>query len=597
VPRAGRIFVAFALVVLVVGATAGAASAEEITRERVDLTVRRDGTLHVVETIDYDFGNTPRHGILRYVPVRTHYDDKYDRLFPIDNVEVDGSEGTPVQFEESTEGAYKVIKIGDPDRTITGVHRYVIAYDVKGAMTRQREHDELYWNAIGDKWDVVRNDVVVDVHAPARVTRATCFTGATGSNLGCDRYRVEGREARFVDASVFPGEELTIVVALPRGTIVPAPEPRLDERWSVDRAFSRTPATLGIAGGLLALLLAAGAWVMWRAGRDRRYVGSAVDVAFGSASGAEERVGPFEDTDSPVEFVPPDNLRPGLVGTLVDEQANPLDVTATIVDLAVRGYLTIDEIPKEGWFGKPDWKLTKSKGSDGLLDYERELFDALFAGRSEVTLSALRRTFADDLGRVQDKLYQDVVARGWFPRRPDHTRVLWVIGGVLVTLLGIGLTVLAAAFTHWGLVPVPLVVIGLVMVAFAGKMPHRTAKGTGTLRRVLGFRTFIEESEKERARFAEQQNLFSEYLPYAIVFGCVEKWAKAFEGLAAQPPDTGWYHSSQPFTAIAFAHAIDGFTVTTAGTISAAAPSSSGGSGFSGGFSGGGGGGGGGGSW
>ena len=64
----------------------------------------------------------------------------------------------------------------------------------------------------------------------------------------------------------------------------------------------------------------------------------------------------------PVEFVPPDGIRPGQVGTLIDEQANPLDVTATIIDLAVRGYLKITEIPKEGWFGKPDWQLAPAQG-------------------------------------------------------------------------------------------------------------------------------------------------------------------------------------------------------------------------------------------
>jgi hypothetical protein len=355
--------------------------------------------------------------------------------------------------------------------------------------------------------------------------------------------------------------------------------------------------TLGLAGGLVALLLAASGWVMWRVGRDRRFVGSAVDVAFGTAGGEDERVRPFEDRDSPVEFVPPDNLRPGVVGTLIDERANPLDVTATIVDLAVRGYLVIEEIPKEGWFGKPDWRLTKKKENDGLLEYEQVLFGALFSGRTEVTLSALRRTFADDLHRVQTKLYDDVVSRGWFLRRPDHVRGIWTGIGIAVTVVGVALTIVAARFTHWGLVAVPVAVAGILLLAGAHNMPRRTAKGTGALRRVLGFRTFIDESEKERARFAEQQNLFSEYLPYAIVFGCVHKWAKAFEGLAAAPPTGSWYLSSQPFTALAFADAIDGFAVTTAGTISASAPSSSGGSGFSGGFSGGGGGGGGGGSW
>jgi uncharacterized membrane protein len=215
-----------------------------------------------------------------------------------------------------------------------------------------------------------------------------------------------------------------------------------------------------------------------------------------------------------------------------------------------------------------------------------------------VTLSSLRRTFAADLGRVQNKLYDDVVSRGWFLRRPDHVRAIWTAVGIFVTVVGIGLTVLAAVFSHWALVPVPIAIGGIVLLAGAHNMPRRTAKGTGTLRRVLGFRTFIEESEKDRARFAEQQNLFSEYLPYAIVFGSVHKWARTFEGLAAQPPDTtSWYVGSNTFTALAFADAMDGFTVTTAGTISAAAPSSSGGSGFSGGFSGGGGGGGGGGSW
>jgi uncharacterized membrane protein len=111
---------------------------------------------------------------------------------------------------------------------------------------------------------------------------------------------------------------------------------------------------------------------------------------------------------------------------------------------------------------------------------------------------------------------------------------------------------------------------------------------------VLGFRRFITESEKERARFAERTNLFSEYLPYAIVFGCTERWAKAFSGLQNEPPT--WYVGSGMYYPHTFAHSIDGFAVTTSGTITST-PSGSGSSGFSGGSSGGGGGGGGGGSW
>ena len=114
---------------------------------------------------------------------------------------------------------------------------------------------------------------------------------------------------------------------------------------------------------------------------------------------------------------------------------------------------------------------------------------------------------------------------------------------------------------------------------------------------MLGFRRVIETSETDLARFAERENLFSRYLPYAIVFGCTEKWAERFASLGDGPSDTSWYISTHPFTLAAFSDAIDGFTVTTAGTLSST-PAGSGGSGFGGGgFSGGGFGGGGGGSW
>src|SRR5205085_10614600 len=109
----------------------------------------------------------------------------------------------------------------------------------------------------------------------------------------------------------------------------PEPTPVLEERWSAERAFSVTPATVGATGGLMAVVIAGLSVFLWRNGRDRRFVGSAVDVAFGSETGQEQKVPLFEKELTPVEFVPPDNLRPGQVGTLVDETANTLDVTAT----------------------------------------------------------------------------------------------------------------------------------------------------------------------------------------------------------------------------------------------------------------------------
>jgi uncharacterized membrane protein len=107
----------------------------------------------------------------------------------------------------------------------------------------------------------------------------------------------------------------------------------------------------------------------------------------------------------------------------------------------------------------------------------------------------------------------------------------------------------------------------------------------------------MEVAEKERQRFAERENIFSEYLPYAIVFGCVERWANAFKDIDTSVQTASWYTGSTPFSATAMSSSLQGFS-SNLGSAIASTPGSKGGSGFSGGGgAGGGGGGGGGGSW
>jgi uncharacterized protein (TIGR04222 family) len=574
------------------------AGRERITNYDVAIVVELSGAIHITETIDYDFGSSDRHGIYRDVPVRLRYDDRYDRVYPLDVISIETSEDTPGQYQTETAGNYKRIRIGDPDRTITGAHRYTIVYRVGAAVNGFEDHDELYWNAIGTEWSVPVERATARVTTPSPITQVACFGGGRGSRLPCSESAGGDSVADFAHDDLGPGEALTVVVGFAKGAVLP-PTPVLDERWSITRAFSLTPATVSITLVLLAGVIFGVTRLAWRTGRDRRFAGSPVDTVYGN-DGHEEVVhpsfGPFGAGETPVEFAPPDGLRPGQIGTLVDEAANTLDVTATIVDLAVRGYLRIDEIPKKGWFGKPDWTLTKLKEGDDLRPYERKLLDGLFEDGAEVELSSLRTKFVTRLKRVQDALYDDALEQGWFVDRPDKVRTRWTVIGIVALVLSIGVLVLLAAFTHAALVAVPLVVGALVLLATAKRMPRRTAKGTGVLRRAAGFRRFILESEKDRARFAEQQHLFSEYLPYAIVFGATEKWAKAFAGIDDELPQQNWYGSSHAFTASSFSHSIDGFAVTTAGTITST-PAGSGSSGFSGGSWGGGGGGGGGGSW
>jgi uncharacterized membrane protein YgcG len=578
---------------------------ERIVSYGVDLTIQQDGSLLVVERIEYDFGSTEHHGIFRDIPARFTYDDTHDRVYPIDVQSVEGSPGTPAGFKVDRSGSLFRIQIGDANKTITGRHTYTITYRVQGALNGFADHDELYWNAVGPGWTVPVGPISVKVTAPAAIgDRVTCFSGPVRSSLTCAGHKVSGSTATFRQPSLDPDEALTIVVGFPTG-VVPTPHSILVERFSLNRAFARTPASLSLTA--LAALFSLGGlgWLLWTRGRDRRAVGSQMDIAFARSQDGAQRVPLFEEGTYPVEYVPPDDIKPGQVGALVDEQVNPVDVTASIVDLAVRGYLVIEEIPKHGLFGKPNWRLTQLKDpTDDLLEYERLLLVGLFEdsdpdaqGRPSVLLSDLKKKFSARLKKVQDALYNDVLTRKWFAGRPDKVRDTWHTRGWALAIIGGVLLWFLVSKTHLALVALPIVLGGLLMAATSKWMPRRTPKGTGMVRRVLGFRTYIETAEAAESRFQERENIFSKYLPYAIVFGCTDKWARAFAHLGDEATTATWYVGPHPFTYLAFADSIDHFSMSSAGTISST-PSASGSSGFGGGgFSGGGGGGGGGGSW
>jgi hypothetical protein len=567
----------------------------------VNIVIERSGDLEITETIVQEFGSTPRHGIIRFIPNRLRYDDEFDRVYPIDLVSVRTSPGTPDDVETSEESGNFAIRIGDPDTEITGRHTYEIVYRVQGAMNGFADHDELFWNAIGNQWEQDIGRMSVRVAGPAAITRVACYQGPFGSTVACDRSQITKKGDALFEQSNLPAfQAMSVVIALPAGT-VERTAPILDERWSLDKAFSRTPVTVG--GGVLLLGLVVGGLgtLMWRRGRDVRYRGSQIDQVMGSPTpdAPTQAVPLFEKDGSVVEFAPPEGLRPGQVGTLVDEVANTLDVSATIVDLAVRKCLVIEEIPKTWLLGKADWnlRLLPEPADDKLLPYERKLLDGLFEDGDQVELSALRKKFAQRLTKVKDALYNDMVSRRWFLRRPDRVRQTWVVIGSLALSFGIAITVLLAYFTKDGLLGIPLVIGGILLLIGADRMPARTAKGTAMTRRVNGFRIVIEKSEQYMSKWAEQENVFTKLLPYAVVFGVTDKWAKTFEALGQIPTDTTWYVSSRPFAFAAFADNIDSFTVQTSGTISST-PAGSGGSGFGGGGgAGGGGGGGGGGSW
>ena len=166
--------------------------------------------------------------------------------------------------------------------------------------------------------------------------------------------------------------------------------------------------------------------------------------------------------------------------------------------------------------------------------------------------------------------------------------VLVVAGGFLADWLGTGF--------GWGLVGVAVALLGIVLIATFKLMSVRTAAGRDLMQHTLGFRLYMNTAEKYRQQFAEKAEIFTQLLPYAIVFGCVTRWAKAFEGIDTSR-SASWYVGAQPFQAALLASNLESM-YSSISTAVASTPGGSGGSGFGGGgFSGGGGGGGGGGSW
>jgi hypothetical protein len=604
VARGAALLLACVAVVVTLGSAAFAQGSERMTSFDINVTVNDDGSADFVEHIVWDFGATEHHGIDRVLVTQQHLDDdkEHDRKYPLHVLDVT-SPDAPAQFKVTDQGAGRErIRIGDPNRTITGTHEYTIRYRLDGVVNAQPSDDELYWNVTGNEWNAPIERTTVTVHSANGVTRVTCFAGFTSSSDPCTSSELgaDGRTATFAQGPLSPGEQLTIVAGLKdvNGDAV-EPQPFLVDRpkpFSFSRAFEPTPVTVGSATALALVFAGLVASAQWRVGRDRRAIGAPTDIAFATSSSPSEPVPLFGDMQSPVEFVPPDGIRPGELGVLRDEVAHTTDVSATIIDLAVRGYLRIEEIADVDG-DVDDYRFVRLPKNDRLLPYESYLLTELFESGPEVELSSLKNTFAKSLAEVKNQLYGDVVSRGWFDSRPDRVRIKWFLIGAALAVASGGLTYVLASNTHYGLIGLPVLVAGLALAVGSKWMPRRTAVGHGVYKRVEGFGEFIEHSEKHRAEWAERKHLFTEYLPYAIAFGATKQWARTLESLGAPPPQSGgWYVGYAPYSWVAFSDRMSSFSSSAASTLSST-PGGSGASGFSGGSAGGGGGGGGGGSW
>ena len=456
-----------------------------------------------------------------------------------------------------------------------GRQTYIITYRVENVLLYFDDHDEFYWNVTGNGWPAPIREAAANVLIMGRKKggpfRAACFTGPLGSREAvCGQEPLERGASFFSKRNLNVGEGLTIVLGWDKGVVTP---PSAWRKFSWVLNFRENWVFLF---PIFMALFMVRHWAV--RGRDPQVRESLV-----------------------VQYQPPKSneqpLNPGEIGALVDEKVDSRDLTASLIGLAVKGFIQVEEIKKEGWiFDTTDYDLSRLKMPDSSLSpFERELVERLFGSGPKILVSDLKNKFYTHLDPLRDQLFNDLMAKKFFLESPETVRLRYRYVGLAV--IGLGLAGMVVSGSYWK-INLAVSLIGLPLLLFSRLMPAKTLLGARTRLEALGFQEFLGRAEKDRLERMADPHLFSRYLPYALALGVVDNWARAFEGIYQEPPD--WYSSPggfHTFNTSSFSHSINQAASTmTAALISAPRGSGSGG-GFSGGSSGGGFGGGGGGSW
>lgn len=576
-----------------------------------DLEILADGRLKVKETILVNFTES-LHGIYRDLPITYQSNDGSLHYTSIEVQAVsDGSDA--IEYEVINNGSNLRLKIGQANVLVSGNKLYVIDYVVSGVISSLVDYDELYWNVTGNGWQVPIQSVSASVSVPTgSILQASCYEGAYGSTELCDA-SYNGQVASFNSKRPLASAEgMTIAAGFPKNTVpilsVAPPPDIFDSNSMIYASFGF------LIVFITALIIIFRLW--WLKGRDAYYERKSLHDPL-----ALEKTLPLFGSYEPIvpEYESPAKLLPGELGVLMDEEVGATDVSATIVDLAVRGYLTIAELPisdlvskftniiEGNFFKKFDYLLKKTtKDYSGLLSYEKKILEEIFSEREEVKVSDLKDNFVSSLKAIRKSLYSEVVNKKLFYDDPDEVRNKYRgIGvGIMVIafiLMIVGLIIVDQIFLFninlfWGLFGsvVACLLSGLILIVWAGSMPKRTAYGRELYRQALGYKIFVSGTEKYRQPFFEQKNIFMEILPYAMIFGVTNKLAMAMKEMGLEA-NANWYIGATAFNIQGFVHNISAFSNTLSTSLSST-PGGSGGSG-GGGFSGGGFGGGGGGGW
>jgi uncharacterized membrane protein YgcG len=555
----------------------------EITSFNSDITINEDGSLNIVENIATDFTNEAHRGLERSIP----FSYTSNRSVELEFVSATDEKGESWDNEVFKENGYFVAQMRDTkNEEMTGNANFILSYQARNIFNFFDTHDELYWNINGTQWPVSTQSANAIVHLPKSFKESElqfkCITGTYGEDETNCKFRIlDDQTVEFVSTTSFlPYRGHTFVLGLPKGTITPPTTAEQIWMWLKNNPTVFLP--------FISFIIMFSLWHY--KGRDEKTLKTTVIP----------------------HYKAPKNLSPTEVGTIIDEKLDPRDITATILDLAIRGYLKIHEVEKKGLFREStDFEIEMIKPFKGGRAFEKYIFNGLFANNEKgkrIPISKLKNEFYRRVPRIRKLIMKDLIKGKYFPHNPATIRGIYMgvavgIPTVAYNLLGY-LQAMSMGFTgeNVAVMTISYLLTTAIVGGFGNYMPRKTKLGAETYYELKGLYEYINTAEKDRMKFQAKNNiLFEKLLPYAMAFGLVEKWTKSFSGLIKTDPS--WYQSSShlnSFDMIHFSRSIHRMTKNLTSNIRSQPGSRggqggwSGGSGFSGGFSGGGFGGGGG---
>ena len=273
--------------------------------------------------------------------------------------------------------------------------------------------------------------------------------------------------------------------------------------------------------------------------------------------------------------------------------------SATVVDLAQRGYLTIEEKEKDHAFTRT------AKEPEDLKEHERMVLTRLFENGNETSQKQLtnwakanRTTAASWLNSFKGAVTKSYNARGYQLKGRFLPWFLYLLVVAGLALFGV-VTFANEAYTAGG----AAVGVAVLILCYIGLLRKRTDKGAQRHAEWAGLKRFLKDFSQLQDAPSGHMALYERYLVAAVALDVADELVEALRvrmpEVANDPTFATWYVGSRVGGVSGFSGIGDfssGFAGATASSFRPPpSSSSSSGGGFSGGFSGGGGGGGGGG--